>query len=330
MSNKPGYETKPENCGVDAARVIAFRELRDQILGLLETDPQSIRKQLSELFWQDATFRLFNLARRFSTPGQEKSAVAGLLANYLDTAYVTREVVEVSRLLERPGPDPAKGVISLPAVVELLRKGTLVITRDVYVCHDGLPYDYEAAAAADFRKHLAAGGGFRWSSTEPTQSEFAHATFDRLSGKRPEDRQPSDTLKPGLLRWLERHLVCDEAAKILRLRNKVFAHAANSHSRGGGWEREGISLNDVDAVHKRILEVAEVLSTSVSGDTLTPAAVPQFDILDGLSRPFIAEADRAELYEAWASYTHEREQWGMKSLDAAPCKKPSKRPPSRA
>lgn len=320
MADREAYDVEPEDCDAPADCVRAFRVLRGQVLDLLMHDVRSVRAQMSELFWQDAAFRIFNLARRFSERGRETSAVSGLLASYLDTAYVAREVTEVARLLERPGDDPAKGVVSLPTVIKLVREGRHLITRDVYVAHGGLPYDYEAAQVADREGLRARGGGAGWASPKPAMSAIAHRTFDRLSGTAPDRRSRDDKLKPGLLRWLEEHLTCAETTKFRRLRNKVFAHAADSASRGASWTRDGISLNDVDQVHRRLLEVAEVLSQLVSGYQIAPIVTASGDVLYGLDRPFLRDENLPDVRELLDEYARTREEWTERALDAAPCK----------
>jgi hypothetical protein len=128
--------------------------------------------------------------------------------------------------------DRTSGVISLRRLITDLRSNWPLFTRENYVCHDGLPYDYEAVMLKEFAER-AAKGAFWASTTGPEahgSSRMAHEQFDRLAGLDPAKRMRVDRLPKSLLDtiegWLEDlipHLVtggsyrCQTSLNLLRL-----------------------------------------------------------------------------------------------------------------
>lgn len=331
LDTSMSYKTTISDCDISDKTFLAeFRAFRDRVAELLRGDEEhSISAQLLELFWHDATFRTFNEARRTNTADRRNAAIAPLLANYLDNAYIQSEVLAVSRLTDPPAEEAKLGVVSLPTVIKVLRDNIHLVTREMYVCYDGLPFDCEAAAADE---HAATPfvSGVRWMAVPPSDySRWAHNVFDRLSGKAADRRHREDRIKPGVLRWLERQIQGEDISKIRLHRNKVLAHKADRTSRGAGpAARLGLSLNGIDALHKRLLNVAEVLSWATLGEVLvgTPIATPQYDQLEGLDSVFAFPEDLESLENLWRAMSAEKENWCVESLDDAPCKIPPLRP----
>src|SRR5439155_4784372 len=65
------------------------------------------------------------------------SAPSSTLAYLLDRGYVFTQVLAIQKLL-----DNREDVISVRRLLKDVRKHRGVITREVYVAGDGLPYDY--------------------------------------------------------------------------------------------------------------------------------------------------------------------------------------------
>lgn len=326
------YKTSADKCDVsDFCRLRDYRFVTQQAHELLRGDPShSILSQILEMFWQDACFRIFNRARRANGDKSRKTAsMAPLLASFLDGAYVQGEVLAISRLTDAPSSDPDKGVVSIPAVTKLLKDNHNLITREMFVCHDGSPFDYQAAEAKEDAYILQQGiTGAQWVEVPSSfYSESAHKIFDRLSGRRPDQRRRDDVIKPGLIRWLNSHIQGDDFTKVRNHRNKILAHKATRQSRGP-LERLGISLAAADGMHRRLLEAAEVLSWSLLGEPLVGNPIPtaQFDQLEGFDRMFVFPEDIDQLHAFWGGLSNEREQWSRSALDAAPCKQPARRP----
>src|SRR5262245_30956085 len=103
---------------------------------------------------------------------------------------------EIRRLL-----DKTSGVISLRRLINELRSNWRLFTRENFVCHDGLPYDYEAVMVKEMAAR--AGEGAFWGSTTGPDawatSRMAHEQFDRLAGIDPSERTREDRLPKTLL-----------------------------------------------------------------------------------------------------------------------------------
>jgi hypothetical protein len=59
--------------------------------------------------------------------------------------------------------DGNSGIISLRRLVKDLRRNFALLTRENYVCFDGLPYDYEAVQQKEMMER--AGKGIFWGET---------------------------------------------------------------------------------------------------------------------------------------------------------------------
>jgi hypothetical protein len=321
------YSTPASSCDVvDKVRLAQFRKFREQASYLLKDDEDhSIWAQLLQLFWHDAAFRSFNEARRTNTAERKNAAIAPVLARYIDNAYVEGEVLGISRLTDPHNEDAGRGVVSLPTIIKLLRDNQACITRETFVCYDGLPFDDKAAAEMENAAVPYVEGVTSMPVQPSDYSRWAHELFDRLSGKPPHRRHRDDTVKPGLLKWLNRQLQGADIQKIRQHRNKVLAHPADRASRGGGAaDRLGLTLNAIDALHRRLLEVGEVLSWVCLGEELvgSPIPIPQFDQFEGFDRVFAFPEDLPSLGRFWSEMTSDREDWARSALGAAPTKVP--------
>ena len=74
-----------------------------------------------------------------------------------------------------------KDRISLPRLINDLRKNLRLFTRENFVGFDGLPYDYEAAQQRVMLRQLTKGGGpFRGERTGPDAAEPANSRTQTL------------------------------------------------------------------------------------------------------------------------------------------------------
>jgi hypothetical protein len=132
------YKCPPEGCDVrDKAKLEAFRAKRLEWLHLLENDEEhSTTGQLGALLWQDAAFHLFNEMRKGAPGGRPPTITSPLLAEALDNGYVTNMILGIGRLIDR-----RSDVVSLRRVFDDVRAQRSLITREIFVCFDGLRFD---------------------------------------------------------------------------------------------------------------------------------------------------------------------------------------------
>src|SRR6185437_3845299 len=103
---------------VDTTRLEKYLAKRREWLALLDEDERhSVYAQLSGLLWQDAAFNLFNEMRKGASPPRPPTITSGLLAEALDSGYVTNMIVGIGRLVDR-----AVNVVSLRRVFDEVRQ----------------------------------------------------------------------------------------------------------------------------------------------------------------------------------------------------------------
>jgi hypothetical protein len=178
------------------------------------------------MFW-DSAYRILASARQSTDDATGLSAQSGLLAHFLDQGYVATQVLAIRKLL-----DKSNDVFSLRRLLNDIADHRPLITRENYVCHDGLPYDSDAWQSQPQGVEVQIWGIEAPGLRRFLGSRVRHEMFDRLSGVSPTARQRMDVIKQEVFRKLKNLLANSAAQKIVRLSNKFFAHAATVDSRG--------------------------------------------------------------------------------------------------
>lgn len=332
-----------EACDVsDRDKLAAYRGKLEQWSEFFEADRgASLAGQFGDMMWFDIAWRSANHARQFADKDGSKASVAPLIAMMLDRGYLSGQVIAITRLLERPPANqPKKGVISLPRVVDEMRAARELITRENFVCHDALPYDYEALQAAELeliaaelaanpdkvmRTNLSLSGpeGF-------DQARMEHELFDQLSGVAPDKRERGDLITKAFFDRLDELLADPLLIEIKALRNKSIAHAADAFSRAQVTGlRTGLSLQDFDRAHYLLFAVFQTLSVVLFGKwRASPVPVPQQNMFEHLTEPFVAEQRLADMQSFWQAHIGEREDWMSRAFhEVVPDKRAAKRAP---
>jgi hypothetical protein len=325
IAKKPSiFRYSIEECDVsDRASLAAYREKLETWTEYFEGDPDaSLAGQFGDMMWFDVAWRSANHARQFAKEDGSNASVAPLIAMMLDRGFVAGQVIAITRLLEKPPANqPKKGVISLPRIVDEMRAARPLITRENFVCHDALPYDYEALQAAELERLAAEFEAnpdmvrrVNFSMTGPEgfdQSRMDHELFDQLSGVAPEARTRGDLIAEAFFDRLDELLADDLLGEIKALRNKSIAHAADAFSRAQvPGLRSGISLNDFDRAHYLLFAVFQTLSVVLFGKwRASPVPVPQHNMFEHLTDAFLAEKRLGDMQEFWKAHSGEREDW---------------------
>jgi len=294
--------------------------------GILHDDEQSISKQISAMLWDDAVFRMINESRRLSVKrGVNTAAMNGAIARFIDINFVSGQLMAIRRLVDKSKRKDRKtknwiyNQNSIPRLLSEIKENIDLFTREIWVCHDGLPYDYRPAERRLnkqlMKKAWENGGvvtswGPTWGPEAAYSSELAHETFDRLCGVTDvEDRRRHDRADPEIVNNLRKTLsVCDDFE---RTASKTIAHAADAISRNQLSERErNVTLNRLDKCQKRICQVASYISGPllyIGGGFSVPIA--QFDRFEFLDKPWVHENDIASLSQFWKYREETVEQW---------------------
>lgn len=306
-----------------------YRAAHARWLEWLDGDPvHSINGQLSQLMWQDAVFRTFNEARKATQASGPSSAVAPILAQFLDQGYVSSQVLGLSKLVEYSDPKrPKLGVISLRRLVDDVIANHGLLTRANFLALEGAPYDYEPICAKEIQAQMEkAGNGVAvfWTGGGGEQdwalAERMHEQFDRISGVSPDARTPNDLVSKDLLERVDAALNDEVFGAIRTLRHKTIAHAADAFSRQQvDAAKSGLSFNEVDRAARILLSVRQVMQAGVLFSSWRGGAVPvpqqnQFEFLD---LPFAAVDKISGLQAFWAGHCEARDQWlddGYKTL----------------
>jgi hypothetical protein len=305
-----GYAYDIDQCDVPIERRSAlrrFRERRRLWLSWLHTDEHhAIWPTLHGMVWIDVAFRtLIHVAL-----GNDQSALNNqLLDEALFSGHAATQILAIRRLRERTS---RKDRISLRGLLTDLKRHVPLFTRENFVCHDGLPYDYEAAREAWFHKNAGKWGqGGIWTPRggreDAATSESLHLQFDKLAGIRRDKRTRADCLPRRLLETVEMWLDDSEADALAEWSSSYLAHAGAKEWR----ERtELITLNSgkiTDAI-KALARAAQAVSLFVYRGGRAGAVMPgaPFDQFEKLDNPVICDrAGQIVAHDHWSLYSAE-------------------------
>jgi len=317
----PQFKFVEDQCDVaDRDKLKLYRECAERWFDWLATDEEhAISRQLSDLMWHDAVFRVLNEARRLEG-ADASSSRAPVLAGFIDQGYVSGQVLGISKLVEPspPGRNTKKGVISLKRLVDELSDNRGLFTREVFVAHDGLPYDPGPVKRACLDRYFAHQGdkpAFEAMETEGPRawdtSERLHELFDRLTGIKPEARQREDRVPDQTFDTLLKALDDPVFSDILTLRHKRLAHAADAVSRLHALPKVGLKLDDAARAHRILLGVLQAISAGLLYGDWRASAIPiaQFDTFERFSGQLVREDQIQRLREVWDQISAERDRW---------------------
>jgi hypothetical protein len=311
-----------EQCDVqDRAKLEAYRASVPVWSELLNgEDDHSVSAQLSDMFWQDAAWRSVNEARRFTSKSGPSAAVSSVLRTLLDRGYIAGQILSIAKLLDpSDAKRPQRAVVSLRRLVDEISAARDLFTREVFICHDGLPYDWEAARTRDMAKwvgHEEGGVYSRWLDTDGpdawAQSELMHRSFDALSGISADRRQRTDTISSEVFDRLSAALADPVFEDVLSMRNKTIAHAADAFSRSQATGlRSGLKLDEIAHAQRKLLGVSQALSASILYGAWRGSAVPtpQYDQFEYLELPFVHPEHMGDLHNFWREHCKSRDEW---------------------
>jgi hypothetical protein len=283
-----------------------YRAKRRKWLDWIDKDEDhAIWTTLSAMIWNDVSFR--TLAHLGGNDPHSPLANS-LLAEKLINGHVATQVLAIRRLM-----DKTRNTISLRRLISDIRSNYALFTRENYVCHDGLPYDYEVVMHAEIMQR--ANTGPFWGATSGPQawgtSQMAHQQFDRLSGISPANRKREDRLPRALLDRIEGWLNTSDADELAEWSHVYLAHAGSAENRK--VLSEAIITNDrITAVTRVLARITEAISAYLlhaggRSNALMPTA--QFNQFEHLDRPVLQPDQLEGLHDLWDRLTDERDQF---------------------
>lgn len=260
----PEYEYTVELCDVPSVRrasLTEYREFRRKCLEYIRGDSEtSVANQIHSLVWHTAIFRTLNEARRI----EPDRPVNGPMWDLITTGYAHLMTLGIRRLVDKhPRTD------SIWNVIAMVERRPELLTREKFVCYDGLPYDYEAA----FREYVrsrdgATDAGARWVSMKGPQawgaSRMLHEAFDALSGY-PKKRRRTDVVKGSIISALKQRLSDPAIEKVCTMADRRIAHAERTSR-----DSDAVPIatyNDIDDALRTVVRVTNFLSSSFFYDT---------------------------------------------------------------
>ena len=257
----PSYACEPDECEVqDQPRLIEYRTKRKVWLhwyGLHKDVPNNIQQQIFSMLFMDLAYRSIVQPRQIGEQHANLAIQNGLLANLLDQGYVASQVFAIRRLLDRR-PD----VISLRRLLNDVHSCRNLITREIYVSHNGAPYDPDSWQQLPKQVEHHIFGIHAPGLSQYLASKYRHETFDQLAGVDPSTRQRGDLIRDEVFQTLNDWVDNSPAAHFIKLSHKFFAHAADMQSLGT-LKYSGIKLDDVAAAQRAIIRVERAITDEI-------------------------------------------------------------------
>lgn len=262
----------------------------------------------------DLTYRIAYEPRR-DTSVENIAAKSGLLMHLLDQCYVANQVLAIRRLLDR-----RKDVISLRRLLTDICENRYLLTREIYVCYDGLPYDSESWQSLPPDRETQIFGITAPGLANYARSRVRHEVFDRLSGVSPEARERTDRIRDDVFNRLEGWINTSPAEKLITLSHKFFAHAAEPTSRGS-LEYSGIKLVDIAEIHRALVRVERALTDQILfigvGRDVGRDVVPMapLGLFKGLDNPYVLSDSIERMHQLWEQLSDDRNKWALGIAD---------------
>ncbi|MDY0744774.1 hypothetical protein SNE35_09655 [Paucibacter sp. R3-3] len=272
--------------------------------------------QVLNLTWHTAVFRTMNEARRL----EPQRSVNGATWELMTAGYSNIITLGIRRLVDNhPNADSVLNVIGR------IERRPELLTREFYVCHDGLPFDDQAV----FKAHLETSKsdpGPQWlETTGPEAFDTAarmHEAFDGLCGY-PQVRKPLDRIDAAFFATLRAQLKHPAIEKVCTMVDKTVAHAERIPT--GAPAVPVATYNDVDEALSIIVRVCQFVSWNLlaEGGFSSVVATPQFDVLEHLDQPWCLPETLPALREHWQEIARSMDDWASASEATLLPKKPT-------
>ena len=300
------YNYSVEECDVSIEKRDALKEYRRIRQECLEhiRGPSvfPIFAQLQKLAYSTALYQTLNEARRL----EPDAPANGPLWDLLTEGYVSVTSLGIRRLL-----DVDKRRISLAWVISRIERNLHLFTREFYVCHDGLPYEYQDTKDqfyANFSSSLKQTESFLTTTGRKGwyMSEEMHDHFDSLCGH-PAKRSRDDRISVDVVSSLKNNFGSESIASISNLANKFIAHTV-IHRPG---EIQIPTHEDVFDALSILMNMANEISASIFWDANVGAVVPLYrgDPIEALDHPWISPENHGKLRTFWDSICSQMDEW---------------------
>ncbi len=300
------YNFSVEDCDVSIEKREALKEYRRIRKECLEhirgPSVLPVFAQLQRLAWNTALYQTLNEARRV----EPDAPVNGPLWELVSEGYASITSLGIRRLL-----DNDKRRISLAWVISRIEKNIHLMTREFYVCHDGLPYEYQEAKNyfyANLSSSLSRSESFLTATRREGwfMSEQMHDHFDSLCGH-PAKRSRTDRIPINIVRSFKEILKGDSITSISNMASRVIAHTVICNQ----VEIETPTYDDIFDALSTLMGLANEISSSIFYDTNIGSVVPLYrgDPVEGLDQPWISSENLGSLRSFWEGICKQMDEW---------------------
>jgi hypothetical protein len=306
------FKYTPDKCDVlDKQALTKFRGKLAEWRRLMVDDEQSVFQQIYRMIWDDAVFRALNEARRIGAAN--KSASTGFnsaMLGLIDRGYVAHQAIAIRRITADESDSN-----TLVRISNDIKANASLMTRELFVAYDGLPFDPAPFRNAWYAAKAAAGdeASVEWMSLEGPDSwsgsEMANEHFDRIAVKTGLPASRADLADLTRLNAeIDKLKVCSDIRKYA---NKFIAHAADAKSRSKLTDDERkVTLAKIRECHKAICEVANyVYGHLLNFSQSSFVATPQYDQFENIEKPMVLPDDVGKLRAFWEANAKEVDAW---------------------
>ncbi|GLO54944.1 hypothetical protein PPUJ20066_09800 [Pseudomonas putida] len=295
------------HCDVDdrsRKKVAVYRDFRDACLERIRGESDtSIASQVHDLSWHTAVFKSLNEARRL----EENRDVNGPMWHLIVAGYANIMTLGIRKLVDQ---DPKAG--SVWNLIDRIAKRPDLLTRELYVCHDGVPYDFEAVRERLKPQGYMPPGTVRWISPFGpdawSTSQLMHESFDRLCAH-PKQRKRTDQIDMDYFEGLKKSLTSSCIGRVKALASKRMAHAERRSEHADAIPE--VTYEDVDEALKIIVSVTNWISTNVFADNAfgSVVATPEFEPMEYLDQPWVTPQNIPALEQHWRELADTMDGW---------------------
>lgn len=306
---KQPYAYKLAQCDVSDENRKALESYRSKRLlwqsWIDDDEHHAIWQVLQGMVWQDVVFRsLIDLAVNDSDSALHNS----LLTEALLGGHVATQILALRRLI-----DDGSTVLSLRRLLKDIKQNASLITRENFVCFDGLPYDCDKVREQELIAMAQKGGsgGFWAERTGPkawSASEALHTQFDLMTDIDPANRRRGDTLPATVFKTVERSLLASGAEELADWSHVYLAHAGSPEARKGIAHLK-VTSEKISQTTRALCRVTEAISLwilGISGRSAAVMPVAQFSPFAMLDHPVMKPEARDNAFELWHRLADER------------------------
>lgn len=294
-------------------RLAGYLDLRSRaLLQLKDDEVHNVHGQITAMMDGDRTWRALNEMRRLAAerrtmdPTWESAVQNSMIVDFINTGYVATQTLAIRRLVEQKASNPRGQIISIRRVLAAVKGARGFISRECFVCHDGLPYDTAPGAVEALTAAADEPDGVHWLDTEGPQgwaaADLLHEAFDALSGIGPARRSRDDLIRMEFFDDLEVSLANPAFETLEAYANKFVAHSADERSRAEAGAEIIVTMDRISKCHEAIIKVFHRLVFDVFQVGIHSPVVFRGEPFKGLDKPLIATDQLSALRQWWIAY----------------------------